>query len=166
MMRYLALCVFILSLLTGTVAGGELCEMELHDGSTLAGEITAFQNGIYTLKSESLGTMEVRESQIRTIRMNKTKGTAEGKAETGQNLMDAHAGAGISDLQTQMMNNEEVMDIIRSLQHDPDFQKLLEDPDVVKAVNSGDIASLLANPQFMKLLQNPAVQEIKDTLQK
>ncbi len=164
MLRYLVFCVFILSLLMGTVAGGELCEMELHDGSTLSGEITAFQNGIYTLNSKSLGTVEVRESQIRTIRMNKAKGTAEGKAETGHNLMDAHAG--ISDLQTQMMNNEEVMDIIRSLQHDPDFQKLLEDPDVVKAVNSGDIASLLANPQFMKLLQNPAVQEIKDTMQK
>lgn len=164
MMRYLALCVFMLLLITNPVAGGELCEMELHDGSTLTGEITAFQNGVYTLKSGSLGTMEVRESQIRTIRMNKTKGTAGGKAETAHNLMDAHAGLG--DLQTQMMNNEEVMGIIRSLQHDPEFKKILEDPDVVKAVNAGDIASLLANPQFMKLLQNPAVQEIKDTMQK
>jgi hypothetical protein len=59
-----------------------------------------------------------------------------------------------------MMNDKEVMDKIRSLENDPEFQKILEDPEVMRAVNSGDVATLMANPQFMKLMNNRTVQDI------
>lgn len=69
-------------------------------------------------------------------------------------------------LQQQMMGNKEIMDLIMSLQNDPDIQKILQDPDIMKAVNSGDIATLMANPAFMRILNKKEVHEIGTKLQK
>ena len=59
------------------------------------------------------------------------------------------------------MIDEQIMNIIFSLQNDPDFQKILNDPALLNAVNSGDLATLMSNPAFMNLLKNKKVQEIK-----
>jgi hypothetical protein len=72
----------------------------------------------------------------------------------------------VKSLQDKMMNDGEIMDMIKSLQNDRDFQKILEDPEVMKAVNSGDIAALTANPGFMKLLDNKTVQDIQNKVKK
>ena len=63
------------------------------------------------------------------------------------------------------MSNEEIMDLIRSLQNDPDFQRALQDPAVMEAVGKGDIDTLMANPAFMKLLTNSTVGEIRKKVQ-
>ncbi len=60
-----------------------------------------------------------------------------------------------------MMSDEEIVNMILSLQNDPDIQGVLQDPEIMKAVNSGDINALLSNPKFMKLLENPTIQDIR-----
>ena len=60
-----------------------------------------------------------------------------------------------------MMSDKEVVEMILSLQNDPDVQRILQDPEIMKAVNSGDINALLSNPKFMKLLENPTIQDIR-----
>jgi hypothetical protein len=60
-----------------------------------------------------------------------------------------------------MMNDQEIMGLIQSLQNDPEFKKVLEDPDIMKAVSAGDIPALMANPNFTKLLNNSTVQDIQ-----
>ncbi|MBP7528447.1 MAG: hypothetical protein KA801_11000 [Syntrophorhabdaceae bacterium] len=69
-------------------------------------------------------------------------------------------------LQQQMMGNQEIMNLILSMQNDPDVQKVLQDPEIMKAVSNGDINFLTANPGFMQLLDKKAVHDIGTKLQK
>ncbi|HLE39950.1 MAG TPA: hypothetical protein VI956_00440 [Nitrospirota bacterium] len=146
-----------------TAYAGEMKELELNDGTVITGEIVSLDDGVYTVKSESLGTIKLAESRVRTIR---TKGSPKGSGEQNASQQNADANAQAQALQQKMMNDKEVMDKIRSLVNDPEFQKILEDPEVMRAVNSGDVAALMANPQFLKLMNNRTVQEITNKVSK
>src|SRR5208337_524948 len=53
-----------------------------------------------------------------------------------------------------------IMELILSLQNDPDMQTILSDPSVMQAVQAGDTGALMNNPVFLKLINNPRVREI------
>ena len=155
--RFIAICFFLAAgLAVCTAYAGEVKELELNDGTVITGEIVSLDDGVYTVKSESLGTIKLAESRVRTIRV---KGSTKDSDSADTN---AQAQA----LQQKMMNDKEIMDKIRSLENDPEFQKILDDPEVMKAVNSGDVAALMANPQFLKLMNNRTVQEITNKVAK
>ena len=146
MKRLIIGLLFLLGIFLGNARAGEIKEIELTDGSVIYGEIVSFSGGTFTLRSESFGTMKIEESKIRAIR---SKGPVGGGRDQ------------IQQLQQRMMSDEEVVEMILSLQNDPDVQKILQDPEIMKAVNSGDINALLSNPKFMKLLENPTIQDIR-----
>lgn len=155
-LKHVVLILLPCLLIPAAVLAGEIREIELADGSIITGEVLSLQKGVYTIRSQSLGTVEIEDSKVRTIRPKGSASATEQKAP--------HAGSGAGEarsLQDRMTSDTEVMDMIRGLQNDPEFQKILEDPAVMQAVQAGDVASLMSNPRFMKLLQNPAVQEIK-----
>jgi hypothetical protein len=135
-----------------SATAGEIREIELSDGSIVSGEVLSLSKGIYTIKSASLGTINLDESKVRIIRP---------KSSSQDAGAVPNAGSEAKSLQNKMMNDQEIMGLIRSLQNDPEFKKILEDPDVLNAVNAGDIPALMANPKFTKLLNNSTVQEIQ-----
>jgi len=148
--------VLILACLSGPAFAGETRHIDLNDGSTITGEVLSLNNGIYTIKSPSLGTMKIEESRIRAIRSGSASPAAAG------------AGASPEDraaLQEKMLRDKDVLNMIQSLQNDPDFQKIMENPEIMKAVQAGDIATLQANPEFMKLLNNATVRDIQKKVQ-
>jgi len=147
-MKFLSSVFIILSLSAALAFGGEMREIELKDGSVISGEVLSLTGGVYTIKSDSLGTIKLEESKIRAIR------------SKGAGTPPSGPGADTRGLQDKMMSDKEVMSLIQSLQSDPEFQKVLEDPEIMKAVQAGDVAALMANPQFMKLLNNSTVKEI------
>ena len=126
----------------------EIREIEFIDGSVITGEVVSLSEGVYTIRSVALGTLQVEESKVRTIRV---KGSSSTTGDTAGQL---------KSLQEKMMSDSEVMSTIQSLQSDPDFQRILEDPEIKKAVQAGDLNALMANPRFMELLNKAAVQEI------
>jgi len=147
----------LLGILHGSVYASELREIELIDGSVISAEIVSFSDGVYTLKSGGLGTIQINESKIRVIRL-KPHGATTGEPVSPSNTS---ISTETQALQRLMMNDKEIMSAILSLQNDPDFQEILQDPAIMNAVNSGDIDTLISNPKFMKLLGNPKIQEIK-----
>ena len=138
---------FVFGISLGSALAGEIKEIELKDGTVIYGEIVSFSGGVFTLRPKGLGTVKIEESKIRVIR----SGTREG-GKQGQ----------IQQLQKRMMSDKEVVEMILSLQNDPDVQKILQDPEIMKAVNAGDMDALLSNPKFMKLLENPTIHEIRE----
>ena len=153
-MKQLMFCfVVVLGLTAGHVSAGEMREIELKDGSIITGEVLSLSNGIYTIKSDSLGVLRLEESTVRAIRSKSPSGSAASSPSS--------TGAEIGSLQKKMLSDQEIMGLIQSLQNDPEFKKIVEDPEVMKAVNAGDITALMANPRFMKLLNNSTVQEIQ-----
>ncbi len=142
----------ILLFLTRNTPAAEMREIELSDGSVVTGEVLSLSKGIYTIKSDSLGTVKIDESKVRVIRPRSAPQGAVASQGSGSEALS---------LQSRMMNDQEIMGMIQSLQNDPEFKKILEDPDIMKAVSEGDMSALMANPKFMKLLNNPTVQDIQ-----
>ncbi len=158
-MKHIVTCfLFFLTALTCNVSAGQLSEIELVDGGIILGEIISHSHGNYIVRSNSLGTVKINESQIRVIRL--TSGSSTEKEIV--NSPGQSVSPDIQNLQTSMMNNKEVMGLVMSLQNDPEMQALLKDPDLMAAVQSGDISSLMSNPKFVKLLNNAKIKEIQE----
>jgi hypothetical protein len=158
-MKFSAFSLFLGSLSSAALAGS-LSEIELLDGSKLYGEIVSFQKDAYTVRSPSLGTVNIESSKIRLIRLKPT--SAQTGAQTGVSTgADPSVRSEIEVLQKSMASDQATMGLITSLQNDPEVQALLKDQAIMSAITSGDLTALMANPQFLKLLENPKIQEIQ-----
>ena len=143
-----------LVIVASSARAGDLREIELKDGTVITGEVVSLSGGMFTIKSDSLGTIRMEESKVRAIRMKPAAGTPAPAGKTG-------ASGEVRSLQEKMMSDREIMAMIESLKDDQEFKKLLEDPAVLKAVETGDVAALMKDPRFMNLLNNPTVKEIE-----
>jgi hypothetical protein len=143
--------VVLLSVSAGS-AKAEMREIELSDGSVIAGDIISLSDGIYTVRSASLGTLRIKASRIRAIR-------APG-VTTSQN----NSSSQVDSLRNEMLSDAEIMNAIRTLQNDPDVQKILQDPEIMEAIQKGDIGALMKNPEFMKLLDKQSIRDINNRL--
>lgn len=160
--------VFLLSsiamvMITAAAFAAEIKEIELSDGSVITGEVISLGNGVYTIRTEAMGTLAIEESKVRSIRQ---RGSASPSASSSSSGSSSGQSADITRLQQQIMSDDQVLDMLQSLQNDPEFMKIMEDPEIMKAVNSGDTAALMANPKFLRLMQNPSVKHIQQKLSK
>ncbi|MGE0082885.1 MAG: hypothetical protein AB7S75_00545 [Desulfococcaceae bacterium] len=167
-MKKVIICAMIwASLLCGSASGGEIREIVLTDGSVITAEILSFTNGVYTLQSDIMGKILVDDAKIKEIRK-KSAGSAAGKQGAvspsiqGLNLN----GLDFEGIQESITENPKIMDIVNSLEKDPDVQKIMEDPELMQAVRSGDVGTLLTRPEVQRLLNNPKVQKIGEELAK
>ena len=142
---------FLILLLCANVFA-EAQEIELKDGSIIAGEIISLSNGIYTIESNSLGNIKLKKSQIRTIRSKSNRGGNSSSLPVVNNTVQA--------LQDTIMSQPDLMTMIMALQNDPDIRMALQDSKVMNAVMSGNINALMDNPAFQRILENPRVQAI------
>jgi len=155
MHKLIALALFT-TIIASTSYGGDIKEIELKDGNIITGEVQSLANGMYTIRTESLGSVKIEDSRVLAIR----------PRGQGSPSRPSDAGSQARSLEERMQADDEVMNKIRSLKDDPAFQKVLEDPELMNAVNTGDVAALMANPKFLQLLQNPAVQDIQKKMSK
>jgi hypothetical protein len=161
MMKIKGIYIFILlGMLSAGAYAGEFREITLVDGSAIYGQVVSFNNGVYTIKSNSLGTIKIEESDIQQIRVKPCDANKGEHAAASNPAINAE----IQTLHTLMENDQEIMNKINSLQNDPDFQEIMRDPAIINALNSGNIAALISNPKFMRLLNNETVQEIQKKL--
>ena len=149
MKKIILLCV-VFFMWHGLGIAGQTSVISLSDGTTLCGEIASLKNGVYVIKTLSLGTVSIPESRISSIRKGDCSGA---KGPVNQDILK---------LQQKMTSDEEIMALISSLQNDPEMQAALNDPAVMSAVSAGDISALMTNPKFTALLQNAKVRQIQD----
>jgi hypothetical protein len=138
------------------VDAGELQEIVLIDGSIIVGELASLANGIYTIKTPTLGELKVENARVETIR--NRSGRMEGS-------VNASVQQEIKAIQQKMIADESIIQLILALQNDPDFQDILQDESIMKAISSGDFNALMINPKIVKLMNNSRVQEIKGKLE-
>ncbi len=156
-MRLIILCCCLTLLLPlQHAAAADLQEIELTDGGSVIAEVLSLTDGIYTVRSSTLGILKIKASRIRAIHRQSTPGQAGTERSAGSATVE------METLQGKMLSNPDIMALIQSLQNDPEFQKILEDPEIMKAVNTGDASALAANPRFLKLLNNKTVKDIQN----
>lgn len=146
-----AVTVALLLVCVWTIPSQAAQKIELVDGTVIQGEVVGFDGSIYTVRTESLGTVKIEKSRVQSIQL-------QGPSSSG--LPD------LNDLRSRVASNPEWMGMIMGLQDHPDVQEVLSDPELMKAVEAGDLEKLLSSPKIQKLLQNPTVQEIGKGLSK
>ena len=125
--------------------------IELKDGSRIEGDIQSIDNGVYTIRSASIGTVHVAQSNI--VRIVYSGDVA--KAAASPDKSSAHDDALTRDmqqLQTALAKDPAAIQAITSLQSDPQIQAVLNDPAIAKAIQDGDYNSLLSNPKIQALV--------------
>jgi len=145
-----------------TAHAGEPAEIELVDGSVVYGEIVSLKNGVYTIDSDSMGSVKIGKSKIRVIRF-RSQGM---NMDVRENSQKTDKSSDIQDVQKSLLEDQDIFKIILSLQDDPKIQEILKDPETMRAVQSGDIQSLMSNPKFMELLNHPKFREINKKMVK
>ncbi|MFZ2444880.1 MAG: hypothetical protein WAW37_00845 [Syntrophobacteraceae bacterium] len=157
-MRATIAIVFMLVLVARAGLAAEPAEIQLRDGSVIQAEIVSLENGVYTLRSDTLGTLRIEASRIRGITLGPRGRAGEGASRTPSALPDA-AGQ-IKALSEAIMGDQDLMGKLTSLSADPDVRNALQDPEVMKAVLDGDVATLMLNEKFLRIMDKPAVREI------
>ncbi|MDX1569293.1 MAG: hypothetical protein R3200_02335 [Xanthomonadales bacterium] len=128
--------------------------IRLYDGTVVRGQIVRFADGVYTIESESLGELELKESKIEGIDFNES---ATPRATRPNETISQDQ---VEDLQRSMVLNPSIFARIQDLRDDPAIQEALEDPAIADAISSGNYAALLNNPKFLALLRHPDIQAI------
>ena len=109
-------------------------DIELTDGSHLVGEIVAVDQGTYTVKSERLGVVRLKDADIVAIR---APGAAPPKLPLPADVSPKFA-EGMAMIQQKILGNPELLQSVKALAGDPEIQSLLKDPDLMKSVLGGN----------------------------
>ncbi|MBU0995262.1 MAG: hypothetical protein KJ737_22425 [Proteobacteria bacterium] len=163
-MRYLSVIILILAL-TGFVAQASADrsgEFILNDGSKIVGKVISLDNGIYKIRSDTLGMISIEESKIRSFNYNGGEPQAQ---ENGQGinsgLPDTIQGIDVRAIENNILENENILQMVMALQNDPAIQSIINDPNLKNAIETGDINALMNNPAFLELLNNTRIKEIQ-----
>jgi hypothetical protein len=134
----------------------------LSDGSVISGDVRSLQNDVYTVETESLGTITVRKQDVRSIDLSDESEVKPPALSSGSELTVEPAD--LQAMQLRMMQNPNVFSLIQALQSDPQVQSILSDPAIMSAVASGDIATLMNHPKIIALTSNPKFREVIEEL--
>ena len=126
--------------------------IEFGDGSRVRAEVISLDEGVYTLRSETLGEMRIPADRIKSISTQELASTA---AAPGSSMQ-----AQINSMRESLLQNPNALAKIQSLQNDPLVKEILSDEATMRAINSGDLETLINDPKFNALMEHSTVREI------
>ena len=150
------------------VFAGSIKEFQLKDGSVIQAEILSYSNGIYQVKSKTLGKLKLPDNEIDSILFpgNKSKSRSNtSKEKTSSELTLNSLGVTKSDLQgmeQKILNDPGTVELLNQLKNDPSMQSILKDKALMDAVNKGDLGAVAQDPKIKSLMNNRTVGEILD----
>lgn len=171
---------FIILLLASSYSHADNArQIELTDGSIISGEIISFTDGIYTIRSTSLGTLEIEEARIVSIHLQTKPQTAEKPSVDNSEIQDLSHLLGC-----QAPPCEKTRSQFRFLREPESQDMTLNSIDTTEAASSetvetvtaptlqalqrllmgdeeimGTILALKNDPAIQEVLSNPAVTE-------
>ena len=153
--------------------GGNLKEIELTDGSVIQAEVLSFSNGIYRLKSDTLGTFSLAEEKVQNISFKNGSSSPIGRQNTSSrrttsNLSQANGQQiqqQVQEMTNWLMQDPEAMQLIQSLRANPSVQKIMKDQNLMRAINQQDLGRLSTDPKVQALMRNKTIGKILEKTQ-
>lgn len=134
----------------------------LKDGAVIHGEVETLLDDVYTVKTESLGTLRVRKEDVRAI--DYSDESPVGPVEPSSDA-SSPGQAELEAVQTRMLQNPNLLTMIQALQEDPEVQAVLSDPEIMSAIASGNYAAVMNHPKIIALTRNAKMRAIIDAAQ-
>ena len=149
------LAVLLLSTGSASVFADALRIIELTDGSSISGRVVALEDGVYTIESETLGSLYLPQSEVVSIRSPQA---------VRREFHGVAPGFDPEALQNRILQDPEIMTDIMSLQQDRQIQAILSDPGILRSLQAGDISALTEDPRIIELLKHPRIKLIQDKI--
>jgi hypothetical protein len=154
-------------LLLASLAGADERILVLQDGSQIRGELVSYEQGTYTIRTESLGTMKLSDRQVEQVVSVKVL-APKAPPPVANTLAGKTSGsidnASVEALQSTIMSSPSLMGSLTALQSDPQVQALLADPEVMRAVQNLDLDALSRNSKIQALMQNPQIKALQSNI--
>lgn len=157
----------LLAALSAAPASADAVRVTLTDGSVLVGELRARANGGYDLRSPSLGTVTLRQADIRRIEMGQgpaPQPAAPQPAAPAAAAAEPPATSQVEALQRRILADDSLAASVLALQDDPQVQAILADPALMEAVRTGDLNALAGDPKLLRLLDSPALRALGERI--
>jgi hypothetical protein len=132
--------------------------IELDDGSRIAGEILAFESGVYTIQSDTLGRLHIPDENIRAILSDRPEPILPGESLTP--MQGPSTAAQYAELQSHILNDPNLLTIVMSLQSDPQILSILNDTTVMDAIAAGNLDALQSHPKIRALEDHQTIQQL------
>jgi hypothetical protein len=129
----------------------------LTDGTVIHGDIKMLQDDVYTVETESLGTLRVNKKTVRTIEHGDDHPIG-----SSTSVSSSANAAELQAIQLRMLQTPDLLSMIQSLQNDPEVRAVLADPEIISALASGNLAALMNNSKIIALTSNANVREVID----
>ncbi len=133
-------------------------EIILKDGSRIRGEIQSMQNGLYEVRTDSMGTIQLGSRQIQSIISVGTEAPGAAAGEQGS----AVSQSTIDSIKSNIVSSPGMMSTITELQNDPQMKAVLADPEIMRAVQNFDLQALGNNPKIKALMNNAKIKQISN----
>lgn len=137
----------------------------LQDGSIIKGNITKMENGVYTVVSDRLGTIVVKDSDIASIQTPGSQNPSPTQQIGMQPMMNGNLQSQIQAMQGSILSDPEMMKEMMKLMEDPQVQSLLADQSFINDITSMDPAKLQNNSKVQQLMNNQNVQTLMEKIQ-
>lgn len=132
-------------------------EIILKDGSRIRGEVQSMQNGLYEIRTESMGTIQLGSSQIQSL-------TTVDVPIPGDSSSADMSQSAADSIKSSIVNSPGVMSMIMELQNDPQMKAVLADPEIMRAVQNLDLQTLRNNPKIKALMDHSKIKRIHSTV--
>ncbi|MCB9771460.1 MAG: hypothetical protein H6754_02795 [Candidatus Omnitrophica bacterium] len=134
----------------------------LKDGTSIKGQLSGVTGGFYTIDNATMGQIKIPAEQV--ISINASEATP---ASLTVSANEKLSGTAFNGLQSSMMLDPQIMNLIQEMIQDPSVAELLTDPVLMQDALTMDPQKIQSNPTVLKLMQNPKMQEIlQATMQK
>ncbi|MFT4711713.1 MAG: hypothetical protein ACJAVI_000095 [Candidatus Azotimanducaceae bacterium] len=137
----------------------------LKDGSQIQGKIISYQDGIYVIRSASLGELKLTDQQVQSISTMAARApVAKSNNDQIKPIKTAERSllsGSLAQIQAQIASDPGIMSSVVELQNDPEMQALLADPEVMRAIQQFDLDALSRNPRIQKLMLSQKFKEIE-----
>lgn len=147
----------LLTLASSCLFAAELQRVILQDGSSVNAEVLSLNNGVYTLKSPTLGKVKVSADQVQAVQsLRSASMQTQNTASNSQIDMEK--------IQSSLLANGDTVNIIMALRNDPSVKAILADKNIMAAISRGDYESLANNPKIKSLMKNAEIKKITSNI--
>ncbi len=148
-------CLFLVAALLGAAATSAQEEekiVRLRDGTVLRGTLVPSAEGVFRVKTRTLGEVRVDPADILSVES--LDATAAGAVRAGR----------MEELKSTMLGNPEVMASIEDLARDEEIAAIMQDEDLQAAIMSMDFDYLRQDEKFQAFTGHPGVRAIVDNV--
>lgn len=147
----------------------------LNDGTTIYGKVVGMSDGVYTIRTDTMGDIKVNSDNVVEISSNTApknqsnisilegneRGSKNNNSRSNNSQNDYSAQQKDANARVQsMMMNEDFMDNLMQLNETSEMQSILNDPEVMEAIQNGDYDFLMNNSKMNDLMNSSGIQEI------